>query len=317
MKRGATLHFSELLLVLLKGKISIIDALQILATEGTEKYIKDSSSSLLLAMKKGKSLSESLRYISNSRLFFEPLYLTLITAAELTGNIEAVLERIVIDQRRKQKAKETIINISIYPSIIVLLAIIGTAIIIIKGIPLFVSGGMLTGDTVSDAIFGICAAGAILVTGGIIIFTVYFKIFYNNSPEFRVFYLLDFLLCSNVSLLEALSHCIISLGQTKYGKALVNIKKDIASGLPFSMAFAKAKHFSPYVLGWLSVGGKHGNISEICGGIKEYYAQKDNNTREIAAKLIEPMIIMLTGFYVLIVMVTVVLPILTSIGGSL
>ena len=317
MKGAATLHFSELLLVLLKGKTSIVDALHILASEGTEKHIKDSSSSLLLAMKKGKGLSESLQSINKGRVFFEPLYLTLIAAAELTGNIEAVLERIVIDLRRKQRAKETVVSILIYPSIIVLLAIAGTIIIIAKGIPLFTSSGMISGDAVSDAIFGICAAGIVLLTGGAIIFTVYFKIFYNNSFEFRVFYLLDFLLCSNVSLLETLSQCIISLGQTKYGKALVNIKKDISSGIPFSTAFAKVKHFSPYVLGWLSVAGTHGNINEICGGIKDYYAQKDNKTREIAAKLIEPMIITLTGFYLLIVMATVVLPILTSIGGFL
>ena len=317
MKRAATLHFFELLLILLKGKASIVDALHIMTRDGTEKHIKGSSSSLLLAMKKGKSLSESLRSINNGRIFFEPLYLTLIAAAELTGNIEAVLERIVIDLRRKQKAKEALVNILIYPSIIVVLAIIGSIIIIVKGVPAFVSNGFLLDGIVSEAIFGICMAATVLLFGGIVLFIVYFRIFNNDSPEFRIFYLLDFLLCSNVSLLEALTHCIISLGQTRYGNALVSIKKNIALGIPFSIAFAKAKHFSPYVLGWLSVAGMHGNICDICGNIKNYYAQKDNKTREIAAKLIEPMVIVLTGLYVLIIMVTAVLPILTSIGGSL
>jgi type IV pilus assembly protein PilC len=317
MKNGAALYFSELLLVLLKGKTGIVDALHILAGEGIEKRIRDSAVSLLVTMKKGKGLSESLRGIRKGKVYFEPLYLTLIAAAELTGNIEAVLERIVVDLRRKQQAKENVINILIYPSIIVLLAISGSILIIAKGIPYFVSGGLLSGEVVRDAMLGICLAGTVLLLGGTVLFTVYFRIFYNDSPEFRIFYLLDFLVQSNISLLEALSHCIVSLGQTKYGKALVMIKKDIASGLPFSAAFAKAKHFSPYVLGWLSVAGKHGNISEICGSIKEYYAQKDSKTREIAARLIEPLVIVLTGFYVLIIMVTVVLPILTFTGGSL
>jgi len=317
MKRAATLHFSEILLTLIKGKASLMDSLHIMAREGTEKHIKDSSSSLLSTMKKGKGLSESLRSINKSKVYFEPLYLTLIAAAELTGNIETILERIVIDLRRKEKAKEVMVNILIYPSIIVLLAIIGSITIIMKGIPAFVSNGLLSGDTVFDAIVGICIAIIVLVLGGLLIFTVYFRIFYDDSPEFRIFYLLDFLLCSNVSLSEALSHCIINLGKTKYGKALVNIKKDIISGLPFSTAFSKVKYFSPYVLGWLSIADKHGNISLICGSIKDYYAQKDNKTQEIAARLIEPAIIVLTGLYVLIIMVTVVLPILTSIGGSL
>ena len=315
MKQTATLLFSEMLLVLLKGKTGIVDALHILSSYGSEKHISDCSSSLLLTMKKGKSLSESLRNIHKSRVFFEPLYLTLIAAAELTGNVETVLERIVIDLRRKKKARETVINILIYPSIIILLAIIGSVIIIVKGIPLFVSGGLVSPGLVSGAVHGIGMAGAILLLGGCMLFIVYFNIFYNDSSEFRIFYLLDFLSQSKVSLLEALSQCIASLGQTKYGRALVIIKKDIASGISFSEAFAKTKQFSPYVLGWLSIAGKHGNIGNICGNIKDYYAQKDNRKREIASRLIEPLVIVFTGFYVLVVMVTVILPILTFTGG--
>ena len=317
MKHAVTLHFIELLLGLLKGKTSIVDALQILSRDDIEKNIRACSLVLLLAMNKGKSLSESLRNINRNKLFFEPLYLTLITAAELAGNIETVLERIVIDLKRKQKAKETVINILIYPSIIVLLAIAGTVIIIAKGIPFFVSGGLLSKDVISDAIFGTCMGGAVLLLGGGALFICYFKIFYNDSPEFKIFYLLNFLLQSNVNLPEALSHCILGLKQTKYGKSLVIIKKDIAAGLPFSTAFAKVKYFSPYVLGWLSIASSRGNISEICGNIRDYYADKDNKMRKIAEKLIEPMTIVLIGFYLLIVMATVVLPILTFTGGFL
>jgi type IV pilus assembly protein PilC len=295
----------------------MVDAFRILSQEGIEKQIRDSAAMLLSTMKKGKGLSESLRCIGKDRVYFEPLYLTLIAAAELTGSIETVLERIVADLRRKQHAKETVINILIYPSIIVLLAIAGTIIIIVKGIPLFASSGLLSGDIVSSAISGIFIAGAVLLLGGTVLFTFYYKIFYNDSPEFRIFYLLNLLLRNNVSLLEALSHCIISLGQTKYGKALLTIKKDVAAGISLSAAFAKAKHFSPYVLGWLSVAGMHGNLSEVCESIKDYYAHKDHKTRDIAAKLIEPMVIVLTGLYVLIIMVTVILPILTFAGGSL
>ena len=313
----ATLHFSELLLVLLKGKTSLIDALGILAREGMEKQIRDSALSLLLMMKKGKGLSESLRLMKDGKVFFEPLYITLIAAAELTGNIETVLERIVIDLQRKQRTKENVINILIYPAIIVLLAVFGTIAIIVKGMPLFISGGLLSADVVRDAKIGIGIAGFVLLTGGTALFVVYFKIFNNDSPEFRIFYLLDFLLGNNVTLIEALSHCIVSLARSKFGGALLGIKKDIASGIQFSTAFSKIRRFSPYVLGWLSVADMQGNLSEICGSIRDYYERKDNKLRDIATKLIEPSVIVLTGFYILIIMVTVILPILTYAGGSL
>ena len=316
MKRAtSTLHFAELLLTLLKGKTSLMDALHILAGDGIEKSIKDSAFSLLVIMKKGKGLSDSLRITRAGKVFFEPLYLSLIAAAELTGNIEAVLERIVIDLQRKRQAKENAANILIYPAVIVALAIIGTIAIIVKGMPLFISGGMLSANAIEEAKLGIFIAGVVLLSGGSALFFAYFKIFYNDSPESKIFYLLNFLLESNVTLLDALSQCFMSLGQTKFGKALLIIKKDIASGRPFSGAFAKTQRFSPYILGWLSIADKNGNLNEICGNISDYYARKDRKKREAAAKLLEPAVIVLVGIYVLIIMTTVVLPLLNFAGG--
>jgi len=314
--KNETMRFSELLLTLLKGKTSLFDSLHILAREGVERGVRESAVSILSSMKKGKGFSESLRRVKSGRVFFGPLYLTLISAAELAGSLDTVLERIINDLRRKQAARENVVNILIYPAIIVFLAVAGTIALIVKGIPLLISEGFLSTDVVSDAKAGIGFAALVLLSGGSALFVVYFRIFGNDSPEFRLFYLLDFLLRSNVTLPEALSHCIVSTGETKFRKALVAIKRDIAQGVPFSSAFNKIKHFSPYVRGWLSVADMNGSLSEICGSIRDYFARRDNKTREAAARLIEPAVIILTGSYVLIIMVTVVLPILTYTGGS-
>ena len=316
MKSAAvTLRFTELLSALLKGKTSLVDALQILAREGIDSQVRDSAVKLLSAMKKGKGLSEGLRTMKDGRVFFESLYLSLINAAELTGSVEQVLNRIAMDMRRKQKAKENVINILIYPSIIIFLAIAGTVIIILKVIPFFISGGLVSGDVISNAKAGICIAFIVLLTGGAALFIIYYRIFYRDSPEFRIFYLLDFLLSSNITLPEALSQCVMNMADTKYGNALVRIKNDIASGIPFSTAFSRIKYFPLYVLEWLSVANVHGNIRDSCGTIKDHFAQKDDKAREAAAKLIEPAVIILTGAYILIIMVTALLPILTYAGG--
>jgi len=95
------------------------------------------------------------------------------------------------------------------------------------------------------------------------------------------------------------------------------IKKDIVSGVSFSEAFARTKRFSPYVLGWLSIADINGNLNEISGNIRDHYLQKESKIREIAAKLIEPAVIVLVGIYVLIIMATVILPILSYSGGIL
>jgi type II secretory pathway component PulF len=311
----ATLHFIELLLALLKGNTGLVDALHILSRNGIEKTVRESAVELLLIMKRGRGFSSSLRAIKNGKIFFTPLYSTLIAAGELTGNIESILERILADLRRKQKARNNVLNIIIYPSIIIFISIIGTILIIAKALPFFMEGGLLSGDILKNATTGIVIAGLVLFLGGGGLFFFYFKIFYFDSPEFRIFYLLDFLLQSNISLIDALSQCISSIGDAHYANALISIKKDISSGLRFSDAFAKTKLFSPYVLGWLSVADTQGNIAALCGNIKEHYEQKDAQKREIASRFIEPAIIVLIGIYLFIIIVSVILPILTYAGG--
>ena len=316
-KTAATLYFSELLLSLLRGKTTLLDAFHILAGKGIKKQVRESAVSLLHIMKKGKSLSESLQGLKEGKVYFNQLYLTLIAAAEATGNIEKVLDRIVIDLNRKKKAKENLINILIYPVIIIVLALAGTFAIIFKGLPLFISGSMLSAAEAPDMIFSIIMAGLVLFCGAALLFSVYFRIFNNDSPEFKIFYLLDLLLSNNITLLDALSYCIVTFGKTKYGHNLIAVKKEISAGISFPTAFSKVKNLSPYVHGWLSIADRNGNLTEICSYIKDHYADKDKQKRDFATKLIEPMIIVLTGLYLLIIMVNVILPLLTSIGGIL
>lgn len=312
---AATLHFTELLRALINGNTGLIDALRILARDGIENPVKDSAVMLLALMKKGRGFSESLRLIQGGRVSFSPFYITLIAAAELTGTIESVLERIATDLRGRRQAAADARNILLYPALIILAALAGTILLIGAGMPRFIADGFLSGESMKNAVTGIVAAGMVLLSGGAAVFVCYFRIFYLDSPEFRIFYVLDFLLRSNVPLMEALAQCAASMNGTRYGNALMVIKKDIASGVSFSHAFRVLPRVSPYVRGWLAVADSHGNIAALCGNIRDHYAQKDARTRAAASKLIEPVIIALTGVYLLIIILTVILPMLTYAGG--
>jgi len=316
-KTTATLHFTELLLALIKGNTSLADSLHILAGEGMEKAVKDTAEALLLLMKRGRGFSDSLRLIQDKKVIYSQMYISLISAAELTGNIDNVLERIAGDLRRRQQAAENALNIMMYPIIIIFVAITGTVFLIVKGMPFFISGGFLSGEILTNAVNGIITAGLVLLLGGAALFLTYYRIFYFDSPEYRIFYMLDLLLKSNVPVLDAIAQCITDMSGTKYGISLVAIKKDITSGISFSQAFSKLPNLSPYITGWLAVANMHGNVSEVCGNIKEFYAYKNNRRREVLTRLIEPAVIVLTGFYLLILILTVVLPILTYAGGVL
>jgi type IV pilus assembly protein PilC len=233
----------------------------------------------------------------------------------MTGSIETVLEKILLDLRRKQQSREMIVNVMVYPALIVTAALAGTIALLVKGIPLFVRAGMLSGAFLDTAFFGIVFAGVFLFIAGGVLFFIYFRLFGSDSPEYRVFYLLSLLLENHIPLGEALTQCVINMGETRYGRALAAIKNDIVSGVRFSLAFSKSALFSSYISGWLSVADANGDIHGACRNIALFFQQRDERIRNMAGKCIEPAVIIITGVYLLILVQTVILPVLTHAGG--
>jgi type II secretory pathway component PulF len=305
----------ELLLALIKGNSSLIDALGVLSRGGMEASTRAAASQLAAFMKKGRGFSDGLALLTVKKIHFSPLYITLLRASEMTGSIETALEKILLDLKRRQQSRETVVNILVYPALIVTAALTGTIILIVKGIPLFVRAGMLSGEVLDTAFFGVVFAGGFLFAAGTSLLYVYFRIFGNDSAEYRIFYLLSLLLEHHIPLDEALAQCIVNMGETKYGRALVAVKNDIAAGVRFSSAFSKSSLFSPYISGWLAIADAGGNITGASRNIAEYFQGRDERIRAITAKCIEPAVIIITGVYLLILIQTVILPILTHAGG--
>ncbi|GHV88912.1 type IV pilin biogenesis protein [Spirochaetia bacterium] len=316
-RNSRTIQFVDMLHSLVKGNTGLVDALHILAGKGIDPAVRICAQKIRAVMEKGRSFSDGLEAVSGGAVYFAPLYRTLINAAENTGTINTVLEVILADLKRKQQARENLLGVMVYPAIIITIAFAGTLVLLFKGIPMFIEAGLVTEAVVDSAVSGIAAAGIFLFITGGVLFAVYYQIFGRDSPENKVFYLLSFLLQNNISVHDALSQCIASVGVSKHGKALVSIKKDNESGVRLPEAFGKHPVFPAYISGWLAIAGENGNMAGVCGTIYAHFQERDARVRAIAAKCIEPAIIIITGIYLLIVIQAVILPILTRAGGIL
>jgi type IV pilus assembly protein PilC len=130
-----------------------------------------------------------------------------------------------------------------------------------------------------------------------------------------VFYLLSLLLENHIPVHEALSRCVVLMGESRFGRALAAVRGDVASGVRFSRAFARHSLFSPYIAGWLSVADSSGDIAGACGHIASWVQKRDEARRALASRCLEPAVIVITGVYLLILIQAVVLPILTHAGA--
>jgi type II secretory pathway component PulF len=261
--------------------------------------------------------SDSLVIVGRASRQIPRLYITIIRAAEMTGAIDQVLPEILDDLKQKQKAGEHLVTVLVYPLVIIAVALAGTFAVIFKGIPLFIRTGFVSGEVITSAISGVIMAGVFLFSGGGLLAVLFYMFFLKESPEYKIFYLLSFLLKAGVPLNDALSRCIESLGDTKPGQALLFIKKDIAGGSRLCQAFTQSALFSPYIISWLSIADENGRLDEICQGIADYLRQKNLRRKELAAKCVEPAAIIATGIYLLILVQNVILPLLTHAGGLL
>jgi general secretion pathway protein F len=315
MKRAAYyLSFFEGLLALLEGNASLSDALFILSRGETDRFVKETAARLLTRMKKGWRFSDCLEDMSGG---ITQIHRALLCAAETTGNIAPALVAILADLRRKRHAREEVLTALIYPAIIILASGVGTAFLLVKGIPFFVQSGFLSGDSLEQAESGVLVAGLFLLCAGALFFVVCFRLFGEDPPETTVFYLLSLLLEHNIPLSEALSRCIGALGRTKQAGALVLIKKEIEAGARVSRAFGENALCSVYARNWLAVADENGNIAGAFHTLYDYYRKQDERRRSLAARCIEPGAILITGIYILMLLEAVILPLLTRAGGAL
>jgi type IV pilus assembly protein PilC len=304
-----------MLFTLLRGNTGLTDAVNILSGGEIEKPVRETALRIMNVLKKGGGFADALAYASGKTMVFPERYLGLIRSAEGTGKVDSALARIAGDLERKIKARETIAAAMMYPAAIAAIALLGTVVLIYRGIPFFVESGILSGIFLSQAVTSVVFAGTFLFMAGVFLAFACYKLFIRESAYFSIFYELSFLLEGDISLPEALTYCIMAIGENKWGRALVFIKKDIISGGRVAAAFEGTGMFSAYITGWLNIGDKNGEIKTVCGRIADYYRSRDERRRGIVLRCIEPLFIVITGIYLLILIQGIILPILTRAGG--
>jgi type II secretory pathway component PulF len=316
-KETRTLQFMEMLLVLLEGNINLTDAVSILTDHGTEKSVRETAEKLMTILKKGRTFTEAMTVSFRGGLVFPDSYEGLVRAAEKTGAVNRAFVQITSDLKRKIKAREAIITALLYPAAIIFIALAGTVVLLLKGFPFFAEAGMLSKEYMPQAKNSILFAGVFLLVSGTASAFACYKLYAKESAPFRIFYELSFLLDGNISLPDALSSCIMCIGENKWGRALAQVKKDIISGARLAASFEKTGVFPAYITGWLAVGDRNGEIKTVCHNIAEYYMGKDEKRRATTARFLEPLFIVITGVYLLILIQGVIIPVLTRVGGSL
>jgi type IV pilus assembly protein PilC len=134
VKRVDLMHLSRQLAAFIKAGIPILQAVQTIGDESDKKAVKRVMASIDSDLRSGSTLSEA---VNKHPKDFPPFYRGILASAELTGNLDAVLEQLSGYIERDLEARRKIKSAMIYPAVIAAVSVVVIVILSIFVLPKF------------------------------------------------------------------------------------------------------------------------------------------------------------------------------------
>ena len=320
------LLFSKQFATMVKAGLPILEVLSMLRDQLENPGIKEIIEDIRKSLEGGVTLSKCFEKYPQ---YFDNIYVNLIKAGEASGKLDVFLLKIVESLEKKEKIKKKIKGALMYPSIMFTTAILVSAIMLVKVVPVFAKmyegmGVALPKPTeiimsMSDFLRG---TGGLVLFLSIVSFAVAFKYLTTKNaairfkwhkqvlkmPIFgdlilksllaRISLIMGNLSAAGVNLLESLEIAKSVSSNVVVSEALENVKKGVFSGDTLTKLFLKEPLFPPTFSQLISVGEQTGQLDEMFNSVASYYEEEFDTAVENMSALIEPIMIVFMGIMI-------------------
>lgn len=321
---------------MMKAGVPLVQSFDIV-TDGLENQgLKELVSSIRNDVAAGTSFAAALR---RHPKYFDDLYCNLVDSGEKAGALEQMLDRIATYLEKTETLKKKVKKAMTYPIAVVVVAIIVTAILLVKVVPQFES--LFAGFGADLPVFTQFIIGIsewmqkwwFIVLLGIVVFFVGFKEAVNRSPKFSDFldkWLLKFPIvgeildksavakfgrvlsttfASGVPLVDALESVAGATGNAVYRDAVMQIRDDVSSGTQLQASMKSTGVFPVMAVQLTAIGEESGNLDEMLEKVADHYESVVDDMVDNLTALMEPMIMAVLGVLVGGLIVGMYLPI--------
>ncbi len=328
--------FTRQLATMMKSGVPIIQAFDIIA-EGTE---NPNFQKLILEIKTdvaaGNTLADSLRQHPK---YFDDLFCNLVESGEQSGRLESLLDRIATYKEKTEALKAKIKKAMTYPIAVVVVAIVVTAILLLKVVPQFKEvfanfGAELPAFTlmVINLSEWLQSWWFIILIGLIAIGYTYTQA-HLRSKKFRdaqdrillkapivgdIIYkaavaryarTLSTTFAAGVPLVDALDSVAGAAGNVVFYNAIVQIKEDVSAGSQLNFSMRTTNVFPSLAVQMAGIGEESGNLDGMLDKVADYYEAEVDNAVDNLTTLMEPMIMVVLGILVGGLIIAMYLPI--------
>jgi type IV pilus assembly protein PilC len=317
--------FSRQLATMIQSGVPLVQSFDIIAGGQSNPRFKELLTKIKGDVEGGATLNEAL---GKHPVQFDELYVNLVRAGEGAGVLDVVLDTIATYKENIETLKGKIKKALIYPTVVIAVALLVSAILLIFVVPqfqnLFQSFGAdlpaFTQMIVNASEFMISYWWAVLFA---LVGTIYgFIALKKRSPAFahglervtlklpvigmilhnsaiaRFARTLAVTFRAGVPLVEALETVAGATGSVIYGAAVKRVKEDVSVGHQLNLAMRQTGIFPNMVVQMTAIGEESGALDTMLIKVAEFYEQEVNNAVDALSSLLEPFIMVIIGVIV-------------------
>jgi type IV pilus assembly protein PilC len=336
--------FTRQFSVMIDAGLPLVQCLEILAQQQDNKYFQQILLQVRQDVEEGSTLAAAM---ARHPRVFDQLYANMVEAGETGGILDLILQRLSTFIEKIVKLKRDIISAMIYPSAVIVLAIIAVAVIMIVVIPQFqqIFLGLLgPGEPlplptrivvgISNFLAGWGGLGILL---GIIAFAIAIRFYYKTpggrknidrlllkvpiiGDIFRKISVSRFsrtlstLLSSGVPILQSLDITAKTSGNVIIEEAITKVRAGVERGESFVEPLNATEVFPHMVAQMIGIGEQTGALDAMLGKIADFYEAEVDSAIANLLTLIEPILIGFLGVTIGSIVIAMYLPLFTLIG---
>ncbi len=327
--------FSRQLATMIDAGIPLVNALGILAEQIENEGLRIIINDVRQNIEAGTSLSDAL---AKHPIVFSELFVNMTRAGEASGMLNDILDRLATFMEKQAALNRKIISSLVYPAVVVSMAILITAVLLLKVVPTFKGifdslGGTLPLPTqvlifISDLLRKYFLYTLIFMGVSIYLFRKYIKTEKGGyqfdqlalklpvfGPLLRKLAVAKFsrtfstLVKSGVSVLSALEIVSKTSGNKVVEESVINCSKSVRNGELISKPLAKSGVFPPMVTRMINVGEQTGQLEKMLSKIADFYDDQVDAATSALTSMIEPLVIAFLGIVIGGIVISLFLPI--------
>lgn len=317
--------FTRQLATMMKAGVPLVQSFDIVADGLENRGLQELIIAIRNDVAAGTSFAGSLK---RHPKYFDDLYCNLVESGEKAGALEQMLERIATYLEKTETLKKKVKKAMTYPIAVIVVAIVVTAILLVKVVPQFES--LFQGFGADLPVFTQFIIGIsewmqqwwFIVLLGIIGSIYLFKEAKTRSQAFsdlvdkyvlklpvvgeildksavaKFGRVLSTTFAAGVPLVDALESVAGATGNAVYRDAVLKIRDDVSSGTQLQASMRSTGVFPVMAVQLTAIGEESGNLDEMLARVAEHYENVVDDMVDNLTALMEPMIMAVLGVLV-------------------